>query len=61
MTNLQISRDIAERAQDAQDFEMIDAALACVRAFKWGYKTPAREWAVVKAFWFELQECNHEC
>jgi hypothetical protein len=56
MSNLQIARDILERAQDAQDFDMVEAALVCVRAFKWGYKTPAREWAMVKAFWAMLQE-----
>ena len=56
MSNLQIARDILERAQDAQDFDMVDAALACVRAFKWGYKTPACEWAMVKAFWEMTQE-----
>lgn len=58
MSNLQIARDILERAQDAQDFDMVDAALACVRAFKWGYKTPAREWAMVKAFWEMTQEVD---
>ena len=61
MSNLQIARDILERAQDAQDAYLTECARVCIRAFKWGYKTPAREWAVVKAFWFELQECNHEC
>lgn len=61
MSNLQIARDIAERAIDAQDHDMADAAFRCVRDFKRGFVPAVRDWAIVKAFWFELQECNHEC
>lgn len=61
MSNLQIARDILELARDVGDEYMTECAHVCIRAFKRGYTPPWREWAMVKAFWFELQECNHEC
>lgn len=56
MSNLQIARDILTRAEDAQDAHLTECARACIRAFKWGYTPPWREWAMVKAFWAMLQE-----
>ena len=58
MSNLQIARDILERAQDACDPWVEECARVCIRAFKWGYTPPWREWATVKAFWSELQDAE---
>jgi hypothetical protein len=56
MTNLQIAREIAERAMDAQDHDMADAAFRCCRAFKRGFAPAIQDWALVKAFWFDTQD-----
>ena len=58
MSNLQIARDILTRAEDAQDAYVAECARVCIRAFKWGYTPPWREWAIVKAFWEMTQEVD---
>lgn len=56
MSNLQIARDILERACDAGDVHMIYCARECLKAFKWKTKPPEPEWSLVKAFWLSLNE-----
>lgn len=58
MSNLQIAHDILTRAEDAQDAYLAECARACIRAFKWRYTPPWREWAMVKAFWEMTQEVD---
>lgn len=58
MSNLQIARDILERALDAQDHVLTDAAFRCVRALKRGFEPSALDWRMVKAFWQVIQDAE---